>query len=229
MERRVWLAERRAALVAGYDAGAATYGDEEYPWDVQREWVARVLRLIRPGATVLDAPCGTGKYFPMLAAAGVRVAGVDQSAGMLAKAQERGIAFSLERLSLQELSYAGRFDAVLTIDAMQHIPPEDWPGVLANLHRAARPGGWLYLTVHEMERHHLERAFQGLSARGLPVVWGELAEPDTPGYHYCPGRDQAVDWFGQQGLAMAGEGFRRENGWGYRHFLLRTGPGSPAS
>jgi cyclopropane fatty-acyl-phospholipid synthase-like methyltransferase len=229
MERQVWLAERRAALVAGYDAEAATYDDEEYPWDMQREWVARVLRLIRPGATVLDAPCGTGKYFPMLAAAGVRVAGVDQSAGMLAKAQERGIAFSLERLSLQELSYAGRFDAVLTIDAMQHIPPEDWPGVLANLHRAARPGGWLYLTVHEMERHHLERAFQGLSARGLPVVWGELAEPDTPGYHYCPGRDQAVDWFGQQGLAMAGEGFRRENGWGYRHFLLRTGPGSPAS
>jgi cyclopropane fatty-acyl-phospholipid synthase-like methyltransferase len=229
MERQVWLAERRAALVAGYDAEAATYDDEEYPWDMQREWVARVLRLIRSGATVLDAPCGTGKYFPMLAAAGVRVAGVDQSAGMLAKAQERGIAFSLERLSLQELSYAGRFDAVLTIDAMQHIPPEDWPGVLANLHRAARPGGWLYLTVHEMERHHLERAFQGLSARGLPVVRGELAEPDTPGYHYCPGRDQAVDWFGQQGLAMAGEGFRRENGWGYRHFLLRTGPGSPAS
>jgi|SRR5690242_12748038 len=229
MERQVWLAERRAALVADYDAGAATYGGEEYPWDVQREWVARMLRLIGPGATVLDAPCGTGRYFPMLAAAGVRVAGVDQSAGMLARARERGIAFSLERASLQELSYAGRFDAVLTIDAMQHIPPEDWPGVLANLHRAARPGGWLYLTVHELERHHLERAFQGLSARGRPAVWGELAEPDTPGYHYCPGRDQAMDWFGQEGLAIAGEGFRRENGWGYRHFLLRTGPGSPAS
>jgi SAM-dependent methyltransferase len=121
------------------------------PWDVQREWVARVLRLIGPGATVLDAPCGTGRYFPMLAAAGVRVAGVDQSAAMLARARERGIAVSLEHISLQELSYAGRFDAVLTIDAMQHIPPEDWPGVLANLHRAARPGGSVYLTVHELD------------------------------------------------------------------------------
>jgi len=28
MERQVWLAERRAALVAAYDAEAATYGDE---------------------------------------------------------------------------------------------------------------------------------------------------------------------------------------------------------
>jgi SAM-dependent methyltransferase len=229
MERQLWLAERRAALVAGYDAEAATYGDEEYPWEMQREWVGRVLRLIPPGGIVLDAPCGTGKYFPMLAAAGARVAGADQSAGMLAQARARGIAFSLERTSLQELSFAGRFDAVLTIDAMQHIPPEDWPGVLANLHRAARPGGLLYLTVHELERHYLGQAFESLSARGLPAVRGELAEPDAPGYHYCPDRDQAVDWFGQQGLAIADEGFRRENGWGYRHFLLRTGPAAPRS
>src|SRR5690242_14816498 len=130
MERGVWLAERRAALVVGWDAEAAAYGDDGYPWDVQREWVARVLRLIPAGGMVLEAPCGTGKYVPMLAAAGVRVVGADQSAGMLARARARGMAFSLERTSLQELSYAGQFDAVLTIDAMGHIPPEDWPGVL---------------------------------------------------------------------------------------------------
>jgi len=229
VERGAWLAERQAALVASYDAGASTYGDEEYPWDVQRAWVARVLRLIGPGATVLDAPCGTGKYFPVLAAARVRVTGVDQSAGMLARARAPGIAVSLERTSLQDLSYAGRFDAVLTIDAMEHIPPEDWPGVLANLRRAARPGGLVYLTVHELPEHHLQQALVSLSARGLPAVWGELAEPDTPGYHYCPGRKKAANWFGQQGLAIAGESFRRENGWGYRHFLLRTCPGSPTS
>jgi hypothetical protein len=30
-------------------------------------------------------------------------------------------------------------------------------------------------------------------------------------------------------LAIADEGFRRENGWGNRHFLLRTNRASPAS
>jgi len=229
MERQKWLAERRAALAAAYDAEAATYDDERHPWDMQRAWVARVLGLIPPGGTVLDAPCGTGKYFAMLAGAGHRVAGADQSAGMLARARARGIAFSLERTSLQDLSYAGRFDAVLTIEAMQHIPPEDWPGVLANLRRAVRPGGPVYLTVQDLHQHHLQRAFESLCARRLPAVRGELAEPDTPGYHYFPGRDQAADWFGRQGLAIVDEGFWRGNGWGHHHFLLRPGPASPAS
>jgi len=31
MERQVWLAERRAALIGVYDAEAAAYGDDEYP------------------------------------------------------------------------------------------------------------------------------------------------------------------------------------------------------
>ena len=52
---------------------------------------------------------------------------------------------------------------------------------------------------------------------------------DTPGYHYFPGRDQAADWFGRQGLVIVDEGFRRGNGWGHHHFLLRQGPASPAS
>jgi len=202
MERQVWLAERRAALAAARDAEAAAYGDGPQPWDVQRAWVARVLGLIPPGGVVLDAPCGTGKYFAMLAAAGHRVAGADQSAGMLARARARGIAFSLERTSLQDLSHAGRFDAVLTIEAMQHIPPEDWPGVLANLRRAARPGGLVYLTVQGLHQHHIQRAFESRRARGLPAVRGELAGEDTPGYHYFPGRDQAAGWFGRQGLVI---------------------------
>jgi hypothetical protein len=49
---------------------------------------------------------------------------------------------------------------------MQHIPPEDWPGVLANLRRAARPGGLVYLTVQDLHQHHIQRAFESPCARG---------------------------------------------------------------
>ncbi len=223
MDRQAWLAERRAAVVAAYDAEAAGYDQHEYPSDMQRAWVARVLGLIEPGGIVLDAPCGTGKYFPVIAGAGHRVAGVDASAGMLARAASRGIAVTLVQAALQDLSYADQFDAGITVDAMENIPPEDWPLVLANLHQAVRPGGPIYLTVEEVGQSEVDRAFDRMSARGLPAVRGEIVEGDVAGYHYYPGRDQAIEWFGHAGLAVADEGFKRENGWGYRHFLLRTG------
>src|SRR5262252_5581413 len=226
MDRRVWLAERRQAVIASYDAEAATYDEHEYPSDMQREWVARALRLIPPGGTVLDAPCGTGKYFPVLAAAGHPVVGADQSAGMLAHARARGIAVALEHVALQDLSYAQEFDGVITVDAMENIAPEDWPLVLANLHRAARPGGVMYLTVEETYQSEVDQAFAGLSARGLPAVRGEVVEGDVAGYHYYPGREQVLEWFGREGLEITDEGFGQEEGWGYRHFLLRTNGGA---
>ena len=223
MDRLVWLAGRREAVIAAYDADAPAYDEHEYPSDVQREWVARVLRLIPPGGTVLDAPCGTGKYLAQVAAAGHRVVGVDQSAGMLAQARARGIAVALEHTALQDLSYDRDFDAVITVDAMENVPPEDWPLVLANLHRAVRPDGVMYLTVEEVDHSRIEQALASLSARGLPAVPGEIVDgEEVAGYHYYPGQQQAVEWFGQEGLVIADEGFRRENGWGYRHFLLRA-------
>src|ERR1700751_4051088 len=137
------------------------------------------MRLIPPGGVVLDAPCGTGKYFPLVAAAGHQVARVDQSAGMLAEARARGIAFRLEQVALQFLSYVREFDAVLTVDAMENIPPEDWPLVLANLHRAVRPGGLMYMTVEQVGQAEIDEAFRSLSARELPAVRGEIVEGDV--------------------------------------------------
>lgn len=221
MDRASWLAERRAVVVAVYDAEAPTYDDNPYPSDAQSEWVHRFLRLCPPGALVLDAPCGTGQYFPQVAAAGHRVVGVDQSAGMLEVARSRGIASSLERTSLQDLSYAAAFDAVMTVDAMENIPPEDWPVVLANLHRAVRPGGILYMTVEEVDDDQVAHAYEQLTAAGAPAVLGEIVEGDVAGYHYYPGRDRVVGWFAAEGLSIVDEGFSQEDGWGYRHFLLR--------
>ena len=80
---------------------------------------------------MLDAACGTGKYFGMVLEAGRRVVGNDQSAGMLARARARFPAVPLERVGLQELAFNGEFDAVMCIDAMENVPPEDWPGCWA--------------------------------------------------------------------------------------------------
>ena len=222
MDRQTWLDQRRAAVLASYDQEAPTYDDNGYPAQTQQNWVARVLRACPAAAMILDAPCGTGRYFSMVAAAGHRVVGADQSAAMLTQARARGIAVALDQVRLQELPYTGEFDAVITIDAMENVPPEDWPLVLANLQCAARPGGLLYLTVEEADEPVIVEAFTTLTRRGLPAVPGEVIDGDVAGYHYYPGRDRVTGWLRAAGLQIIDEGFSQEDGWGYRHFLLQS-------
>ena len=50
-------------------------------------------------------------------------------------------------------------------------------------------------------------------------AWGDSGKRQ---HHYYPGREQAVECFERENLAILDEGFRRDNGWGYRHFLLRA-------
>jgi SAM-dependent methyltransferase len=222
MDRGQWIGERRAAVGAEYDAEAATYDQFPYPNEVQHEWVRRLVLTCPAGGLVLDAACGTGQYFSVVAEAGLRVVGTDQSAGMLAQARARGIALEAHHVGLQELDFVRRFDAAMTIDAMENIAPEDWPVVLANLHRAVRPGGHIYLTVEEQDQADIEAAYAGLVRGGVPAVRGEVTNGDVAGYHYYPDREQVICWIAAEGLDILDEGFDQQEGWGYRHFLLRS-------
>ena len=220
--RRAWLAERRAAVVAAYDDEAPGYDEHDYPVPLHARFVRRLVETCPPGGIVLDAPCGTGRYFSLITEAGRRVAGIDQSAGMLAQAQSRGLAESLERVGLQELGFDGAFDGAMTIDALENVPPEDWPLVLANLHRALRPGGHLYLTVEEIDEGQINAAFALAQASGLPAIHGEVIEGDTAGYHYYPGRERVDSWLEAEGLALIDEDVDAQQDWAYRHLLLQA-------
>jgi SAM-dependent methyltransferase len=220
--RASWLASRRASVIESYDAEATTFDTHPYQTGHQEAWVTRLLATCPPRSLVLDAPCGTGRYFTLVEAAGHRVVGIDQSVGMLEQAAKRGIAESLEHIGLQELADSGRFDAIMTVDAMENVSPEDWPLVLANLRRALRPGGLLYLSVEERDGERVDAAYASLSAQGLPVVRGEVVEGGVSGYHYYPSRDQAMAWVKEAGFEIVDEGSNQEQGWGYWHLFLQA-------
>jgi SAM-dependent methyltransferase len=213
--------ERRAAVLAEYDLEAPEYDAQPYPTRSHQAFVNRLLDSCPAGGTVLDAPCGTGKYFDLVRAAGRSVVGIDQSAGMLIQALARGIAVRVDQVGLQELAIDGEFDGAMTIDAMENVPPEDWPLVLANLHRAVRPGAHLYLTVEEIDEAEIDAAFVDSQARGLPALRGEVMEGDTAGYHFYPAREQVLRWLDAEGLDVVEERFDQEDSWGYRHLLVR--------
>jgi ubiquinone/menaquinone biosynthesis C-methylase UbiE len=98
--------------MAWYDWFASIYdGALERSYREQRVLAADALAL-RPGMSVLDAPCGTGASFPLLApSVGTqgRVIGVDLSEGMLRRARarterERWPQVELHRHDLQRLT-----------------------------------------------------------------------------------------------------------------------------
>jgi SAM-dependent methyltransferase len=222
VDRRSWLRERRQTAEERHDTIHAFTYDERYGeiGPVHRRFVADLLERCPPGGIVLDAACGTGKYFGMVLDAGRRVVGTDQSTGMLARARARFPAVPLERVGLQELAFDAEFDAVMCIDAMEHVPPEEWPAVVGNLRRALRPGGHLYLTVEQVDDEELDRVFAEATAAGLPVVRGEEA---GEGYHHYPSREQVGDWLEEGMLGVVAEEVSPGDGYAYLHLLTRAG------
>jgi SAM-dependent methyltransferase len=224
VERATWLRERRQTAEERYDAIWAFAYDDEYGeiGPTHRRFVAALVERCPPGGTVLDAACGTGKYFGMVLEAGRQVVGTDQSSGMLARARAKFPRVPTEKVGLQELSFEAEFDAVLCVDAMEFVFPEDWPRVLGNLRWALRPGGHLYLTSELPEDEQvLDRSFALATERGLPVVRGEMVEADA--YHYYPPAGQVTTWIREAGLAVVEQDHSPGNGYGgYHHLLLRA-------
>ena len=70
MDRQAWLAERRAAVAAAYDAEAGEYDASPYPATSHEAFITRLLDTCPADGTVLDAPCGTGRYFELVRASG---------------------------------------------------------------------------------------------------------------------------------------------------------------
>jgi SAM-dependent methyltransferase len=186
MERAEWLKKIRIMAERLYDHGAPAYWVNWglYPDPTHREFIEKFLSSLRQlngQCELLDAACGAGRYDGMLLEAGHTVLGIDQSGGVLARAREH---FPLEhfprlryaKLGLQEMDFQAAFDGIICMDAMEHICPEDWPGIVERFHRALKPGGLLYVTVDALKLPEDAEAYERAKAMGLPVVFGEIGD-----------------------------------------------------
>jgi 2-polyprenyl-3-methyl-5-hydroxy-6-metoxy-1,4-benzoquinol methylase len=222
VDRLEWLSERRAVVETAYDLEAPTYDSYDPATPLHRRFVDRLIETCRPGGTLLDAACGTGPYVQSVLDAGRHVVGADQSAGMLDQARSKFPGVRFERIGLQELTFDREFDAAMCVDAMEHVPPEDWPGVLENFVRAVPPGGHVYLSLEQVDPKELDDEFAQMAAAGLPAVRGEVISGDTGGYHHYARRDHVSHWLDEAGLELVDEAEERLDAYGYRHLFLRT-------
>ncbi len=225
-DREVWLQDLRRvneqqedALAPEYDA---QWGEIE---DAHRAFVERFLSMLPPDGKVLDAACGTGKYFPMVIASGRSLLGVDHSGGALVQAGVKFADVPTEKHDLQDLPYLGEFDGVMCIDAMEMVAPEDWPRILERFRRALQQTGWLYLTVERVPEDRVREVNDDARRSGAPVVDGEVIWDEPDGYyHYYPTMQQVRAWVADAGFAIEeqGEGPWHADGYAYHHVLARV-------
>src|SRR5262245_59849606 len=107
--RREFLDHRRAVSRRRFDELHAPIYDQRwgsYLNPAHAGFVDDLALRVGTGGHVLDAACGTGKYWPRLLAAGLRVTGADQSSGMLKVARAKGFPVDTRQVALHELAGA---------------------------------------------------------------------------------------------------------------------------
>jgi SAM-dependent methyltransferase len=218
VNRSDWLRERRRLTEERFDHLFAPIYDDDWGASISpshQRCLEKFLDLCPPGSLILDAACGTGKYWPLILARGCRVFGVDQSQVMLVRARDKFPDVPTEKVGLQELAYQAAFDAAICMDAMEYVFPEDWLPVLHNFRRAIRSDGYFYFTVEIAAEADIKQAFLAAQEQGLPVVYGEWALEG--GYHYYPSIAQVRTWIAQAQFHLIGEA----SGDDYYHLLIR--------
>lgn len=105
---------------------------------------------LTPGARVLDAPCGVGRFALELARRGCRATGVDLSADSLAAARALAAAESLSvewrQSDMRDLPWHGEFDAALCVgSSFGYFDDAGHAAYLAAVVRALKPGGRLLI------------------------------------------------------------------------------------
>jgi ubiquinone/menaquinone biosynthesis C-methylase UbiE len=208
MDRQEWLRTLRRENEDQENALAPEY-DERWGQigETHRAFIERFLSKLPPGGRVLDAACGTGKYFGLVLDSGRALHGTDHTMGYLARAESKFPQATTARFDLQDLPFENEFDGVMCVDAMEFVPPEDWPAVLARIRRALHADGWLYLTVELNPEDEVLATTEHLRGEGLPVVDGEVLWGEGGGryYHYYPSMDQVRAWISGADLQIEDE------------------------
>lgn len=145
-----------ADAVRFYDEVADTYADAlpttEAELPVDLAVLEHFLALLPPRAHVLDAGCGAGRLFPLLARHGRAVEGVDISAAMIRRCRRDHSDVPARVADLAALPYRdGCFDGVVSWYSTIHADAATLRDIVAEARRILRTGGHALLAFQTGE------------------------------------------------------------------------------
>ncbi|MDQ6714290.1 MAG: class I SAM-dependent methyltransferase [Candidatus Dormibacteraeota bacterium] len=157
------------------------------------------------GDPVLDLGCGCGIPATAILAERYAVTGIDLSPVQIARARRLVPRAKFECADMAKVGFPGQtFAAVVCFYAIIHVPVDEQPAILKNIHRWLKPGGYLLGTVGtsawtgtENDWHgapmywsHADRAtyMAWLEETGFEVLWTRFIPEGTSGHTLILGK-----------------------------------------
>ena len=139
------LQEIAVRTLAHYDQNAQGYWEGTRDHDVRQNIDALLEHIDAPPPfAVLDFGCGPGRDLSTFKALGHRVVGLDGSPQFASMARKHGRCEVLLQSFLELDLPSNHFDGVFANAVLFHVPSQELPRVLRELHATLKPGGVLF-------------------------------------------------------------------------------------
>lgn len=162
MEQLSAKAQKTAARYLGKDA--VNYEAKRMSkdkWKGEDRKVKEYLWDFPEGTSILDIPCGTGRFFPFYRKKQFKVLGLDISPDMVAEAQKRARdSIAVKVGDIFNIGLFKEFGIIVCIRFLNLIEPEDFKHALAEMQRASRSRVIFTLRVKQKNpTGHYHRAY----------------------------------------------------------------------
>ncbi|QBF30000.1 class I SAM-dependent methyltransferase [Thalassococcus sp. S3] len=164
-----------------YDRDAARYVELTRDVSSENTDLVAFIEALPPNARVLDFGCGPGLSGAVMAKAGMIVDAMDLSAEMVKLAsQHDGV--TARQASFDDLDADSVYDGIWASFSLLHAPRDAFPGHLAQIMRALKPGGIFFIglktgtgtkrdSIGRLYTYYTQEEVEGYLARaGLTVT-----------------------------------------------------------
>jgi len=151
-----------ARTLAHYEQRAQAFWEGTRDHDVSQN-IAALLQYIEvpPPFELLDFGCGPGRDLKTFTQLGHRATGVEGAARLAAMARSHSGCEVLQQNFLRLCLPDGRFDGLFANAALFHVPSQELPRVLTELHATLKPGGVLFSSNPRADEHKGQEGWSG--------------------------------------------------------------------